>query len=288
MAPPPKADAKKKKKAGPMFKTYYEVLNIEAKATAAEIKRAYRKEALIWHPDKQQGAGGDVDAANVRFRLIVEAYEVLSDGNKRRMYDSAGWTPGESPFGASEDTYRPSGGRGFDPMGAYRQWQSWAEGIDPDAWFGGSFSGFGGGFGGDSWMGPDWDGDPFGGPPQAEEEQSPEDPMGFYPPGFKMGWGSKYGTRPMEKPKDFMDPFAKGAAKPSKFGAFGEGAPKPGATASSPSAEGSAKDGKDGQGSSAANGKSGEHSGAAGPEPGSETPKPAKRKLKVKIEKAKM
>ena len=42
--------------------------------------RRYRKEALVWHPDKQQGAGGDVDEANIRFKLIVEAYEVLSDG----------------------------------------------------------------------------------------------------------------------------------------------------------------------------------------------------------------
>ncbi len=60
----------------------YEILKCESEATQAEIKNAYRKLALIHHPDK----GGNVEA----FQQIVEAYEVLSDVGKRQRYEDTG------------------------------------------------------------------------------------------------------------------------------------------------------------------------------------------------------
>jgi len=66
--------------------SYYEVLEVTKDATATEIKKAYRKLALKYHPDKNQG---DKEAEE-KFKLINEAYAVLSDENKRRTYDTYG------------------------------------------------------------------------------------------------------------------------------------------------------------------------------------------------------
>ncbi len=65
---------------------YYELLGISKGASETEIKKAYRKMAIKYHPDKNQG---DEDAAG-KFKEISEAYEVLSDENKRKMYDQYG------------------------------------------------------------------------------------------------------------------------------------------------------------------------------------------------------
>lgn len=65
---------------------YYDVLEVSRSATADEIKKAYRKQALKYHPDKNPG---DADAEK-RFKEISEAYEVLSDDKKRQMYDRYG------------------------------------------------------------------------------------------------------------------------------------------------------------------------------------------------------
>lgn len=65
---------------------YYEVLEIPRNAGSDEIKKAYRKKALQFHPDKNPG---DADAEK-RFKEISEAYEVLSDDNKRSVYDRYG------------------------------------------------------------------------------------------------------------------------------------------------------------------------------------------------------
>ncbi len=65
---------------------YYAVLGISKSASQDEVKKAYRKMALKYHPDKNQG---DEDAAK-KFKEISEAYEVLSDENKRKMYDQYG------------------------------------------------------------------------------------------------------------------------------------------------------------------------------------------------------
>ncbi len=65
---------------------YYDILEIAHAATAEEIKKAYRKKALQYHPDKNPG-----DAqAEKRFKEISEAYEVLSDEKKRQIYDRHG------------------------------------------------------------------------------------------------------------------------------------------------------------------------------------------------------
>ncbi len=65
---------------------YYETLNVSRDASGAEIKKSYRKLALKYHPDKNPG---DKDAED-RFKLINEAYEVLSNDDKRQIYDRYG------------------------------------------------------------------------------------------------------------------------------------------------------------------------------------------------------
>lgn len=65
---------------------YYDLLEVAKDASSAEIKKAYRKKALQFHPDKNQG---DPNAEG-KFKEISEAYEVLSDENKRRLYDRYG------------------------------------------------------------------------------------------------------------------------------------------------------------------------------------------------------
>lgn len=66
---------------------YYEVLGVDKKATADEIKKAYRKKAIQYHPDKNPG---DKEAEE-KFKEAAEAYEVLSDENKRARYDQYGF-----------------------------------------------------------------------------------------------------------------------------------------------------------------------------------------------------
>ncbi|XP_063925294.1 dnaJ homolog subfamily B member 6 isoform X1 [Zophobas morio] len=64
---------------------YYKVLEVSKNATTAEIKKAYRKLALKWHPDKNQD---NIEEATKKFKEISEAYEVLSDDSKRKIYDN--------------------------------------------------------------------------------------------------------------------------------------------------------------------------------------------------------
>ncbi|KAJ7977636.1 DnaJ protein like [Quillaja saponaria] len=67
-------------------KSYYEILQVPKGASDEQIKKAYRKLALKYHPDKNQGN----EEANKRFAEISNAYEVLSDGEKRSIYDRHG------------------------------------------------------------------------------------------------------------------------------------------------------------------------------------------------------
>ena len=64
---------------------YYEVLGVQSGATKEQIKSAYRKLALEFHPDRNKSP-----EAEARFKEISEAYAVLSDDEKRRQYDSFG------------------------------------------------------------------------------------------------------------------------------------------------------------------------------------------------------
>ena len=66
-------------------KDYYKILGIARTATEDDIKKAYRKMALRFHPDKNKSAG-----AEEKFKEIAEAYEVLSDKRKRDIYDKYG------------------------------------------------------------------------------------------------------------------------------------------------------------------------------------------------------
>lgn len=68
-----------------MGKDYYSILGISRTATEDEIKKAYRKLALKYHPDKNK-----TPEAEEKFKLIAEAYEILSDKKKRDVYDQYG------------------------------------------------------------------------------------------------------------------------------------------------------------------------------------------------------
>ncbi len=78
---------------------YYDILGVSKGASSDEIKKAYRKQALEWHPDRHKD---DKEAAEKRFKEINEAYQVLSDPQKKAAFDQYGhaaFTPGGgSPF----------------------------------------------------------------------------------------------------------------------------------------------------------------------------------------------
>ena len=94
------------------YKDYYQVLGIDKKATQDDIKKAFRKLAVKYHPDKNPG---DKEAEN-KFKLVNEANEVLSDPEKRKKYDTLGenWNKyqhagagqqGGQPFGAGNEGF---------------------------------------------------------------------------------------------------------------------------------------------------------------------------------------
>lgn len=113
---------------------YYEVLEVSKSATAEEIKKAYRKKAIQYHPDKNPG---DKEAEE-KFKEAAEAYEVLSDTEKRSRYDQFGHA-GVNGGGAS----------GFGGAGGMSMEDIFSHFGDI---FGGGFGGFSGfgGFGGGS------------------------------------------------------------------------------------------------------------------------------------------
>ena len=78
---------------------YYDILGVTKETSDSEIKKAYRKQALEWHPDKHKD---NKEAAEKRFKEINEAYQILSDKQKRAAYDQYGHTafsPGGMPGG---------------------------------------------------------------------------------------------------------------------------------------------------------------------------------------------
>ncbi|KDO29334.1 hypothetical protein SPRG_05870 [Saprolegnia parasitica CBS 223.65] len=101
---------------------YYQVLGVAKTATDDELKKAYRKMALKWHPDKNPD---NADAAQKKFQEVNEAYEVLSDKQKRAIYDQYGEEglkggmpqPGGSPSGAGG--FFPGGSASFGSSGGF-------------------------------------------------------------------------------------------------------------------------------------------------------------------------
>lgn len=87
---------------------YYEVLGVSKTATPEELKKAYRKLALKYHPDKNPGD----KAAEEKFKEAAEAYDVLNDPDKRAKYDQWGHNMGPTGFGGGA-----GGGGGFHASG---------------------------------------------------------------------------------------------------------------------------------------------------------------------------
>ncbi len=116
------------------YKDYYKTLGVEKSATQDEIKKAYRKLAMKYHPDHNAGN----KSAEEKFKEITEANEVLSDPEKRKKYDT---------LGSNWKQYQNTGGQGFGDFfsnfGTGRKRTS-----DSSYEFGGDFSDLFGGLGG--------------------------------------------------------------------------------------------------------------------------------------------
>lgn len=137
---------------------YYEVLGVGRDADSAAIKKAYRKLAKKYHPDTASGDAGAAEA----FKEVTEAYGVLSDEKKRKLYDKFGHAAFEEGAQSSR-----SGTYG-NPGGGYREYHFEDGDVDMDDIFGNIFgsSGFGGskfsgfrsyGFGGQTYSGSGFD-----------------------------------------------------------------------------------------------------------------------------------
>ncbi|KAI3447599.1 hypothetical protein Pfo_004264 [Paulownia fortunei] len=112
-------------------KDWYKILGVSKTASMSEIKKAYKKLALQWHPDKNVD---NREEAEAKFREIAAAYEILGDEDKRTKYDS-----GED----IDDMGMGMGGGGFNPFGGGgQQYTFHFEGGFPGGGFPGGFGGF--------------------------------------------------------------------------------------------------------------------------------------------------
>ena len=100
-----------------MSKNYYKVLGLNKGATEEDIKKAYRKMALKFHPDKNK----EPDAEE-KFKEIAEAYEVLSDKNKKTLYDNPR---------AAKDKFSHSFNFSFRPTDPFDLFKNFFNGADP-------------------------------------------------------------------------------------------------------------------------------------------------------------
>lgn len=128
--------------AGKDFKDYYTILGVSKSADADEIKRAFRQLARKYHPDVNPGN----QAAEAKFKEVNEAYEVLSDTDKRRKYDQFGqyWNQVGGGAGAGRSAYGGAGaGMGFDDFefGRYGSFEAFINELLGRTGSGGGFSG---------------------------------------------------------------------------------------------------------------------------------------------------
>jgi molecular chaperone DnaJ len=98
-----------------MAQNYYSILGVDKSASQDDIKKAFRKLAHTYHPDKNQGN----KEAEAKFKEINEAYQVLSDEQKRKQYDQFGSTSSSQGFGGGQYSggfggFEASGFEGFD------------------------------------------------------------------------------------------------------------------------------------------------------------------------------
>ena len=94
---------------------YYEVLGVQKSASAEEIKKAYRKAAMKYHPDRNPGD----KEAEAKFKEVGEAYEVLSDDSKRQRYDQFGFAGVDPSYGGGGNGPYGAGFSGFGDFGDF-------------------------------------------------------------------------------------------------------------------------------------------------------------------------
>ena len=94
---------------------YYEVLGVQKSASADEIKKAYRKAAMKYHPDRNPGD----KEAEAKFKEVGEAYEVLSDDGKRQRYDQFGFAGVDPSYGGGGNGPYGAGFNGFGGFGDF-------------------------------------------------------------------------------------------------------------------------------------------------------------------------
>ncbi len=139
------------------FKDYYKILGVDKTASADDIKKAYRKLAVKYHPDKNQGN----KQAEEKFKEANEANEILGNPEKRKKYDE---------LGANWKQYENQGGQGYNQgrnqqQGGQRYYSSGNEGFEGsenfsdffESYFGGNFGSQGGQRGRRSQSGSDYE-----------------------------------------------------------------------------------------------------------------------------------
>jgi len=115
---------------------YYQILGVSKSSNPDQIKKAYRKLAVKWHPDKNPS---NLEEAEKKFKEIAEAYEILSDPKKKSIYDTygkeglSGGVPSEEDFGGMGDPFQGFG-RGF-PGGSGGFFRTTSHGFGGDPFF---------------------------------------------------------------------------------------------------------------------------------------------------------